>query len=122
VLVCAVQAPFITGGAEILVAELRATLARRGVRVGGAAVPFKVSPVSEIVRQALAWRLLDVTESNGATVDLVIPTKFPSFLVRHPRKVAWLFHQHREAYDLFGTAYCSFRDTPEDRQVKDAIQ
>ena len=54
-------------------------------------------------------------------VDLVIPTKFPSFLVRHPRKVAWLFHQHREAYDLFGTSYCSFTDAPEDRQVREAI-
>ena len=62
------------------------------------------------------------TESNGTPVDLVIPTKFPSFLVRHPAKVAWLFHQHREAYDLWGTEYCSFGDTPEDRQVRDAIQ
>jgi glycosyltransferase involved in cell wall biosynthesis len=78
--------------------------------------------VSELVRQALAWRLLDVTESSGIRVDLVIPTKFPSFLVRHPRKVAWLFHQHREAYDLFGTPYCSFQDTPEDVQVRSAIQ
>jgi glycosyltransferase involved in cell wall biosynthesis len=77
--------------------------------------------VSEIVRQALAWRLLDVTESNGQPVDLVIPTKFPSFLVRHPRKVAWLFHQHREAYDLYGTEYCSFSDSPEDQQVLQAI-
>jgi glycosyltransferase involved in cell wall biosynthesis len=36
--------------------------------------------------------------------------------------VAWLFHQHREAYDLFGTPYCSFQDTPEDVQVRSAIQ
>jgi glycosyltransferase involved in cell wall biosynthesis len=121
VLVCAVQAPFITGGAEILVAELRANLERRGFRVDVAAVPFKWYPVSEIVRQALAWRLLDVTESNGQPVDLVIPTKFPSFLVRHPRKVAWLFHQHREAYDLYGTEYCSFTDSPEDQQALSAI-
>jgi glycosyltransferase involved in cell wall biosynthesis len=35
--------------------------------------------------------------------------------------VAWLFHQHREAYDLFGTEYCSFTDSPEDRQVREAI-
>lgn len=121
VLVCAVQAPFIVGGAEILVAELRAHLERRGFRVDVAAVPFKWYPVSEIVRQALAWRLLDLTESNGQPVDLVIPTKFPSFLVRHPRKVAWLFHQHREAYDLYGTPYCSFTDSPEDQQVLQAI-
>jgi len=121
VLICAAQAPFIVGGAEILVSELKTNLERRGFRADVAAVPFKWYPVSEIVRQALAWRLLDVTESNGLPVDLVIPTKFPSYLVRHPRKVAWLFHQHREAYDLFGTAYCSFTDSPEDRQVKESI-
>jgi glycosyltransferase involved in cell wall biosynthesis len=121
VLVCAVQAPFITGGAEILVSELRANLERRGFRVDVAAVPFKWYPVSEIVRQALAWRLLDLTESNGQPVDLVIPTKFPSYLVRHPRKVTWLFHQHREAYDLYGTEYCSFTDSPEDQQALAAI-
>jgi glycosyltransferase involved in cell wall biosynthesis len=120
-LVCAVQAPFIVGGAEILVQELRDNLARRGFKVDVAAVPFKWYPVSELVRQALAWRLLDVTESNGTTVDLVIPTKFPSYLVRHQRKVAWLFHQHREAYDLYGTEYCSFRKTPEDERVREAI-
>ena len=121
-LVCGVQAPFITGGAEILVSELRANLERRGFKADVVNVPFKWYPVSELVRQALAWRLLDVTESNGTVVDLVIPTKFPSFLVRHPRKVAWLFHQHREAYDLFGTRYCSFTDSPEDTQARDAIR
>jgi glycosyltransferase involved in cell wall biosynthesis len=121
VLVCGVQAPFIRGGAEILVSELRVNLERRGFRVDVTSVPFKWYPVSEIVRQALAWRLLDVTESNGTPVDLVIPTKFPSYLVRHPRKVAWLFHQHREAYDLFGTPYGSFTDHPEDERVREAI-
>ena len=120
-LVCAVQAPFILGGAEILVQELRDNLARRGFKVDVAAVPFKWYPVSELVRQALAWRLVDVTESNGTPVDFVIPTKFPSYLVRHPCKVAWLFHQHREAYDLYDTEYCSFRKTPEDDQVREAI-
>jgi glycosyltransferase involved in cell wall biosynthesis len=119
VLVCAVQAPFVTGGAEILVRELGENLARRGFRVDVVNVPFKWYPVSEIVRQALAWRLLDVTESNGVSVDLVIPTKFPSYLVRHPRKVAWLFHQHREAYDLHGTEYCSFG--PGDEPTRQAI-
>jgi glycosyltransferase involved in cell wall biosynthesis len=122
VLLCAAQAPFIVGGAEILVSELKQNLERRGFRVDVASVPFKWYPVSEIVRQALAWRLLDVTESNGTPIDVVIPTKFPTYLVRHPRKVAWLFHQHREAYDLFGTPYCSFTDSPEDRQVREAIQ
>jgi glycosyltransferase involved in cell wall biosynthesis len=55
-------------------------------------------------------------------VDLVIPTKFPSYLVRHPRKVAWLFHQHREAYDLFGTTLGSFTDSPGDREARESIR
>jgi glycosyltransferase involved in cell wall biosynthesis len=121
-LICAVQTPFVTGGAEILVAELKQSLERRGVKVDVANVPFKWYPVEEITRQALAWRLLDVTESNGTPVDLVIPTKFPSYLVRHPAKVTWLFHQHREAYDLFGTSFCSLKDTPEHREIRDAIR
>lgn len=122
VLVCGVQAPFIVGGAEILTRELVENLKRRGFRVDVVNVPFKWYPVSELVRQALAWRLLDLTESNGEAVDLVIATKFPSYLVRHPRKVTWLYHQHREAYDLYGTPYCSFKPTPEDDGVRAAIQ
>lgn len=121
VLVCAVQAPFVEGGAEILTRELAHSLKRRGFRVDVAQVPFKWYPVSEIVRQALAWRLLDVTESNGESIDLVIPTKFPSFLVRHPNKVAWLYHQHREAYDLHGTSFGLFSERPEDRATRAAI-
>jgi glycosyltransferase involved in cell wall biosynthesis len=121
VLICGVQAPFVTGGAELLVQDLQHHLSRHGFRVDVVNLPFKWYPVSEITRQALAWRLLDLTESNGVPVDLVIATKFPSYLLRHPRKVTWLFHQHREAYDLFGTEFCSFTETAEDRQVREAI-
>ena len=122
VLVCAVQAPFIVGGAEILVGELKANLERRGFHVDVANLPFKWYPRSETVRQALAWRLLDLRQSNGRPVDLAIATKFPSYLVPHPRKVVWLFHQHREAYDLIGTPFSSFTDGPEDTQIRAAIQ
>ncbi len=121
VVVCGAQAPFIVGGAEILVAELRAQLERHGFTADVANVPFKWYPVSEIPRQALAWRLLDLSASNGTPIDLLIPTKFPTYLARHPRKVAWLFHQHREAYDLYGTPYCSFTDSPDDQRVREEI-
>jgi glycosyltransferase involved in cell wall biosynthesis len=120
-LVCAVQAPFVTGGAEILVAELSENLRRRGYRVEVVQLPFRGAPVSTLLRQALVWRLLEVGEADGPPVDLVIATKFPSYLVRHPRKVVWLFHQHREAYDLLGSSFSLFRDEPGDRQVRDAI-
>jgi glycosyltransferase involved in cell wall biosynthesis len=121
VLVCAAQAPFVTGGAEILVRELVSHLVRRGFRADVVAVPFHAHPPAELVRQALAWRLLELRETNGRSIDLVIPTKFPSYLVPAPRKVAWLFHQHREAYDLFGTPLGSFGDGPEDRGAREAV-
>lgn len=121
VLICAAQAPFINGGAEMLVASLQRELTRRGFVADVAQVPFKWYPPEEIVRQALAWRLLDVTESNGAKIDLVIATKFPTFLAEHPCKVAWIFHQHREVYDLFGTEYCSFTDSKEHEEIKATI-
>jgi len=48
---------------------------------------------------------LDVTEANGKPVDLVIGMKFPAYLVEHPRKVLWVIHQYRSAYDMAGTDY-----------------
>lgn len=119
--VCSVQAPFITGGAEILVSELSKQLKSRGFLVDVVNIPFKWYPVVDIVKQALIWRFAEVTESNGVPIDLVIPTKFPSYLVKHPAKVTWLFHQHREIYDLYGTSYCSFTDDPEEQEIRQTI-
>jgi glycosyltransferase involved in cell wall biosynthesis len=119
--VCSVQAPFVVGGAEILVSELASALRSRGFLVDVVSIPFKWYPVSDIVRQALIWRFADLTESNGVPIDMVIPTKFPSYLVKHPLKVTWLFHQHREVYDLYGTPYCSFTDDPEEQEIRQAI-
>lgn len=118
---CAVQAPFITGGAEILVSELASQLKSRGYLVDVVNIPFKWYPVRDLVKQALLWRFVELTESNGTPVDLVIATKFPSYLVRHPVKLTWLFHQHREVYDLYGTPYCSFTDDPEDEEIRQTI-
>jgi glycosyltransferase involved in cell wall biosynthesis len=122
VVVCTTQSPFVRGGAEILVQELASQLARRGFRTDVVSVPFHGHPPSEVVRQALAWRLLELRETTGCPIDLVIPTKFPSYLVRHARKVAWLFHQHREAYDLLGSQVGSLTDGEGDRRVQKAIQ
>ncbi len=121
-LVCAVQAPFVTGGAEILVRDLAAKLSDRGFATDVVSVPFHAYPPSEVVRQALAWRLLELRATDGRLPELVVPTKFPSYLVRHPCKVAWLTHQYREAYDLFGTPLSSLGDSAEDRELREAVR
>ncbi len=122
VLVCAAQAPFVTGGAEISVRELARALQRHGYRVDVVGVPFHGYPPAEVPRQALAWRLVELRHVTGEAVDLVIPTKFPSYLVRHHRKVAWVFHQYREACDLLGTEHSPLTDSPEDRRLVAAIR
>lgn len=121
VLICAAQTPFVTGGAEILVEDLRRAFDRRGFRVAVAEVPFKWYPAESVVKQALAWRMLDVTESNGVPIDLLVATKFPTYVVEHPRKVTWLFHQHRNAYDLIASPHSGYTDSPAHREAREAL-
>ena len=108
ILVCEVQVPLVRGGAEILVRQLVDRLRSHGYQADLVSVPFKWYPKDEILAHAAAWRMLDLSESNGAPIDLVIATKFPSYFARHPNKVAWLVHQHRAAYELCGTEYSDF--------------
>jgi glycosyltransferase involved in cell wall biosynthesis len=106
--VCEAQVPFVEGGAELHVRSLVAQLRSRGYLVERVALPFKWYPKDEILAHAAAWRLIDLSESNGRVIDLAIATKFPSYFVRHPNKVAWLIHQYRAAYELCGTEFSDF--------------
>jgi len=121
VLVCEAQVPFVRGGAELLVRGLVAELTRRGYRAERVSIPFKWYPKDELLAQAAAWRLIDLSESNGTRIDMVIATKFPTYFVRHPRKVTWLLHQYRAIYDLCGTPYSEFADTERDVRLRDRL-
>ncbi len=102
---CAVQVPFVRGGAEYHIDNLYNEMIKRDYDVEYIRIPFKWYPPQEIINHSLAWRLLDLTESNGTKIDGVIATKFPSYLVRHPNKVVWLLHQYRSAYDWAHTEF-----------------
>jgi glycosyltransferase involved in cell wall biosynthesis len=121
ILVCEAQVPFVHGGAEIHVRELVRALRERGYETELVSVPFKWYPKREILTHAAAWRLLDLSESNGRPIDLVIGTKFPSYFVRHPNKVAWLIHQYRAAYELCGTVYSDFGHNETDVGLRDTL-
>jgi glycosyltransferase involved in cell wall biosynthesis len=114
IVVCEAQVPFVEGGAEFHVRELVRQLRAHGFEAERVSIPFKWYPKEEILAHAAAWRLIDLSESNGRPIDLAIGTKFPSYFVRHPRKVAWLIHQYRAAYDLCGTPYSDFADVEQD--------
>ena len=113
--VCATQVPFSRGGAEIHVESLHRELVRRGHEADLVTVPFAWHSRLQLLKSAYAWRLLDLHSTTGQRPDLVIATRFPSYLIGHPNKVVWLIHQFRQAYDLLGTPYSDFGDGPEDR-------
>jgi glycosyltransferase involved in cell wall biosynthesis len=114
IVVADAQVPFVRGGAELHVDALAAQLRTRGYEVDKVMLPFRGQNKPEILGQAAAWRLLDLTASNDRPIDLVIATRFPSYFVRHPRKVAWVIHQHRAAYDLCGTPFSDFEHSEAD--------
>ena len=120
--VCRPQVPFARGGAEIFTDELVRQLRDRGHEAEIVSVPFKWYPGGRVLTQAFLWRLLDLTETDGRPIDMVVATKFPSYCVRHPNKVVWLLHQFRQAYELDRTELGQFSESAEDRALRRRVQ
>lgn len=116
--VCIPQVPFERGGAEIFADDLVSELRRREHEATLVTVPFKWYPGERVLTQAFLWRLLDLEEANGRPIDAVVATKFPSYAVRHPRKVVWLLHQFRQAWDFDRTEFGQFSESAEDRALR----
>jgi glycosyltransferase involved in cell wall biosynthesis len=69
----------------------------------------------------IAGRMMDLTEVNGEKIDLVVALKFPAFYLRHEHKVAWLLHQHRQAYDLWQTPFGDMHAWPDGKGLRNLI-
>jgi len=110
--------PFARGGVEIFTDDLVSELGARGHDADLVTVPFKWYPGERVLTQAFLWRLLDLDEADGRRIDLVIATKFPSYVIRHSNKVVWLVHQFRQAYELDRTELGQFGESPEDRALR----
>jgi hypothetical protein len=85
VIVASSFVPFADGGDRFAVDWLHATLAAAGHDVESILLPF-ADDARWTLEQMLAYRMLDLTES----CDRLITLRFPSHLLRHPCKVAWL--------------------------------
>ena len=101
ILIATTHVPFVGGGAEAHAEGLHAALCAAGHAAEIIRIPFKGYPPQRIPEQMLACRLLDVTESCGAPIDVLIGLKFPAYLIPHPNKVLWIVHQYRMAYELW---------------------
>jgi glycosyltransferase involved in cell wall biosynthesis len=121
IVVCEAQVPFVYGGAELHVRQLVTELRRHGFRADRVSIPFKWYPKDQLLAHAAAWRMVDLTESNGQPIDAVIATKFPTYFVKHPAKITWLFHQYRAIYDLCGTPYSEFDHLEADVRLREQL-
>src|SRR5437763_10465227 len=122
VAVCRPQVPFVRGGVEIFTDRLVEELRARGVEAEIVSLPFRTWPNDRLATSAMMWRLVDLSTDMELQPDVVIATKFPSYLIKHPGKVVWLVHQLRQAYELHGTALGQFSDSPEDRSIRHGVQ
>jgi glycosyltransferase involved in cell wall biosynthesis len=120
--VCRPQQPFVRGGAEIFVDKLVSELQARGHETDVVSVPLSTWPNPRLLSSALMWRFVDLRAGGSSPADLVIATKFPSYLIDHPNKVVWLLHQLRQAYELDGTDFGQFGPSPFDRAIRDRIE
>jgi glycosyltransferase involved in cell wall biosynthesis len=120
--VCHPQTPFARGGAEMHTESLARALREVGHEADVVSIPFKWYPPAELVHQMGMWRSLDLTESNGQPIDMVIALRFPSYLVQHEHKVVWLIHQHRTAYELWDhPTFADISHHDEGQDVRDLI-
>lgn len=121
IIIANTQVPFVYGGSEYLAERLQKKLIEYGHKAEVVKIPFKWYPSEKIPEHILACRLLDLTESSGESIDILIGMKFPAYYIKHPNKVLWIFHQFKQAYDLWGTKYQDIPPTPEGVKIREII-
>ena len=115
VLVLLPEVPQVRGGAERQADTLCTHLNAAGVHAEVFTAPFLWEPKEIVIREALAWRMLDLE------ADLVVPIKFPAYFVSHPNKVAWVAHQFRQLYEFHGSPLSAFANTPPDHELRERL-
>lgn len=103
-----------SGGAERFYEALTNAFREAGYDAHELAVPADERNFDHIKRNYLACYDLDVS-----AFDLVVSTKAPTWLVRHPRHVCYLVHTIRVFYDMFDTAFTNANE--ELRSQRDLI-
>lgn len=118
ILIPSIQVPFIHGGAQIHISNLKNALEKFGHQVEVVTFPFKFSPESYIEDLMEYCSKQDFNNFNGYHIDKVISLQFPAYYIKHNNKSLWIMHQHRAVYDL----YDKMEQTKELLSLKDKVQ
>jgi glycosyltransferase involved in cell wall biosynthesis len=94
------MAPFVRGGAEILVDDLLEQLLIRQHEVDLYRIPFPNNYEVPLLETTLGASMLRFDD-----YDRVIAFKYPAYCIKHPNRVMWMFHQFRQVYELYDKPY-----------------
>ena len=114
--------PFVTGGAERHAANLVRAFREHGHEATEVAIPFKWYPGETLVESVMAAKFLDLGRFEGTPIDLMVGLKFPAWLARHPNKVFWILHQHRQAYDMWDSGLSDLLHEPDGVALREMIR
>lgn len=92
---------FFHGGAELLMSKLADAFRALGHDVETVRVPFNPAG-PESIERALDFCLHEDLTRWIARPDVIVPLRFPAYLVSHPNKRVWLLHQLRQYYEFYG--------------------
>lgn len=119
--IATVHTPGIYGGAEFHVEGLAEAVRGAGHMVHRISMPFFFEPMDAAARTMDQCMASDFLPYGGGAIDRLICLKFPAYMIRHPDKRVWLLHQHRSAYDLYGTPYGWLPGKPETDALRQRI-
>lgn len=113
--------PFLEGGAERHAEGLREALLKAGHQVEIVRIPFNWYPKENLIKSAFIVRLLNFKNMGGKTIDLLIALRFPNYYIEHDRKVVWLIHPHKSAYELWERPFIDLPRDPGGYAVREFI-
>jgi hypothetical protein len=102
--------------AETLANELQ----ERGHQTDIVSLPLETSQ-NKTADHVMLWRSLDLTESSGNRIDLMIPTDYPAYSSVHPNKVIWLLREKPAIYEDEDGALREVSDPVGDQTFRDAV-
>ncbi len=112
--------PFQFGGTESLVIEIQRLIhSHTPHRCEVLKIPIRENSFWSIIESYYAFHTLDVSH-----FDMVISTKYPSYIVHHPCHILYLVHPFRQVYDMYPAFGQPYEVPREDRHrlVQDILK
>lgn len=106
----------VAGGAEEFALDIQKNMKSRGISLDVRYFPFIHHYREGFFKSILNAQACDLSAYYG-----VITCKFPAYFIDHPNIYLYLFHQHRQLYEFFGTRFSDFCHRPVDDTLRSVL-